>query len=117
MGDNYHINVGADFGKPGFPPRTDVLAHAWYDKWLKGIDNGIEKYGPVTLFQQGGGLDDDVVVSSSGRGLRTPVSLRGPEWDRPRPAGTTAASRRAFPPTRNGSTSDRSHQPVLTTER
>ena len=55
MGDNYHINVGVDFGKPGFPPRTDVLAHAWYDKWLKGIDNGIEDYGPVTLFQQGGG--------------------------------------------------------------
>jgi putative CocE/NonD family hydrolase len=27
----------------------------WYDHWLKGIDNGVENEGPVTLFIMGGG--------------------------------------------------------------
>ncbi|WP_227997254.1 CocE/NonD family hydrolase [Nocardia australiensis] len=55
MGDTYHINSGNEYGKPGLPPRLDVLQRAWFDKWLKGIDNGIDSYGPVTLRQQGGG--------------------------------------------------------------
>ncbi|WP_425569963.1 CocE/NonD family hydrolase [Rhodococcus olei] len=55
MGDTYHLNPGQGFGKPGAPPRIDVLERAWFDKWLKGIDNGIDRYGPVTLWQQGGG--------------------------------------------------------------
>ncbi|PXX61105.1 hypothetical protein DFR70_109297 [Nocardia tenerifensis] len=55
MDNAYHINVGADFGEPGFPPRLDVLQRAWFDKWLKGIDNGIDGYGPVTSKQIGGG--------------------------------------------------------------
>lgn len=55
MGNGYHVNPGAGFGRPGNPPRLDVLQRAWFDKWLKGIDNGIENYGPVTMFQQGGG--------------------------------------------------------------
>ncbi|MFD4468808.1 CocE/NonD family hydrolase [Rhodococcus sp. NPDC058505] len=55
MGDTYHLNPGQGFGTAGSPPRIDVLERAWFDRWLKGIDNGIEKYGPVTLWQQGGG--------------------------------------------------------------
>ncbi|RDI54055.1 CocE/NonD family hydrolase [Nocardia mexicana] len=55
MGDTYHANPGSGFGNPGRPPRLDVLQMAWYDKWLKGIDNGIDDYGPVVLWQQGGG--------------------------------------------------------------
>ncbi|MBF6327078.1 CocE/NonD family hydrolase [Nocardia transvalensis] len=55
MGNTYHINSGNEYGKPGLPPRVDVLQRAWFDKWLKGIDNGIDTYGPVTLRQQGGG--------------------------------------------------------------
>ncbi|MFE3227283.1 CocE/NonD family hydrolase [Nocardia sp. NPDC059228] len=54
MGDTYHADPGSGFGAPGAPPRLDVLERAWFDKWLKGIDNGIDGYGPVTLFQQGG---------------------------------------------------------------
>ena len=54
MDDSYHINPGAGFGSPGYPPRLDVLQRAWFDKWLKGIDNGIDTYGPITSFQQGG---------------------------------------------------------------
>lgn len=55
MGDTYHLNPGQGFGTAGAPPRIDVLERAWFDKWLKGIDNGIDEYGPVTLWQQGGG--------------------------------------------------------------
>jgi uncharacterized protein len=55
MGDTYHLNPGQGFGTAGSPPRLDVLERAWFDKWLKGIDNGIDGYGPVTLWQQGGG--------------------------------------------------------------
>ncbi|MCM6774857.1 CocE/NonD family hydrolase [Nocardia sp. CDC159] len=55
MGNTYHISSGNEYGKPGLPPRIDVLQRAWFDKWLKGIDNGIDGYGPVTLYQQGSG--------------------------------------------------------------
>lgn len=55
MGDGYHVTFGSGFGEPAAPPRLDVLQRAWFDHWLKGIDNGIETYGPVTLLQQGGG--------------------------------------------------------------
>ncbi|PZU04048.1 MAG: peptidase S15 [Gordonia sp. (in: high G+C Gram-positive bacteria)] len=55
MGPTYHITGGAGFGDPGSPPRLDVLQKAWFDKWLKGIDNGIENYGPATLYQLGNG--------------------------------------------------------------
>jgi uncharacterized protein len=54
MGDGYHTTAASDFGRAGLPPRLDVLQRAWFDKWLKGIDNGIDSYGPATLFQQGG---------------------------------------------------------------
>lgn len=53
MGDGYHLTIGGGQGQPGTPPRLDVLQKAWFDKWLKGIDNGIDKYGPVNLKQVG----------------------------------------------------------------
>ncbi|MGX1812091.1 CocE/NonD family hydrolase [Nocardia sp. NPDC055321] len=55
MGDWYHVSVGSGLGVAGAPPRIDVLQRAWFDRWLKGIDNGIDEYSPATLFQQGGG--------------------------------------------------------------
>lgn len=54
VGDTYHANPGAGTGVPGAPPRLDVLQRAWFDKWLKDIDSGIEDFGPVTVKQQGG---------------------------------------------------------------
>ncbi|MFI1920243.1 CocE/NonD family hydrolase [Nocardia sp. NPDC020380] len=59
MGNGYHLGSGlAGFGHPGMPPRLDVLQRAWFDHWLRGIDNGIEKYAPLTVEQQGGGWTD-----------------------------------------------------------
>ncbi|WP_460718181.1 CocE/NonD family hydrolase [Nocardia heshunensis] len=55
MGDWFHVDMGSGLGVAGAPPRIDVLQRAWFDKWLKGIDNGIDEYSPATLFQQGGG--------------------------------------------------------------
>ncbi|MCZ4551722.1 CocE/NonD family hydrolase [Gordonia rubripertincta] len=54
MADGYHLDAGRGFGKRIAPPRVDVLERAWFDKWLKGLDNGVDEYGPVTLQQQGG---------------------------------------------------------------
>ncbi|WP_168701697.1 CocE/NonD family hydrolase [Gordonia paraffinivorans] len=54
MGDGYHLTIGGgQQGRAGTPPRLDVLQKAWFDKWLKGIDNGIDEYGPVQLKQVG----------------------------------------------------------------
>ncbi|MGV9709838.1 CocE/NonD family hydrolase [Gordonia sp. NPDC003424] len=54
MGDGYHLTMGGgQQGRGGTPPRLDVLQKAWFDKWLKGIDNGIDRYGPATLKQVG----------------------------------------------------------------
>ena len=54
MGDGYHLTIGGgQTGRAGTPPRLDVLQKAWFDKWLKGKDNGIDSYGPVQLKQVG----------------------------------------------------------------
>ncbi|WP_081512267.1 CocE/NonD family hydrolase [Nocardia donostiensis] len=55
VGDTYHANPGSGTGKNGAPPRLDVLQRAWFDHWLKGVDNGITEYGPVIVREQGGG--------------------------------------------------------------
>ncbi|MGX1777353.1 CocE/NonD family hydrolase [Nocardia brasiliensis] len=55
MGNGYHGTPLGRVGEPGKPPRLDVLQRAWFDKWLKGIDNGIDQYDPYTLYQQGNG--------------------------------------------------------------
>ncbi|MGL4306787.1 MAG: CocE/NonD family hydrolase [Mycobacteriaceae bacterium] len=55
MGNTYHLNFGTGFGKQGTPPRLDIMQRAWFDRWLKGIDNNIESFGPVTSYQQGQG--------------------------------------------------------------
>jgi putative CocE/NonD family hydrolase len=46
-------------GELEFPPEAALDFNEWrlrwYDNWLKGIDNGVENEGPVTLFIMGGG--------------------------------------------------------------
>ncbi|WP_240945477.1 CocE/NonD family hydrolase [Rhodococcus sp. HNM0569] len=59
MGEWYHVSAGSGLGQEGAPPRLDALQRAWFDKWLKGIDDSlagtdIADFGPITNFQQGG---------------------------------------------------------------
>ncbi|WP_327110439.1 CocE/NonD family hydrolase [Nocardia sp. NBC_01730] len=78
MGNTYHLNSGSEYGKPGLPPRLDVLQRAWFDKWLKDIDNGIDQYGPITLRQQGGGwiTTDSFAAPVDGAGQQAAVHRR-----------------------------------------
>lgn len=47
MGPGYHLTTGGGYGKRDAPPRVDVLQKVWFDHWLKGIDNGVQRLGPV----------------------------------------------------------------------
>ena len=53
MGPWYHATTGDGLGKAGAPPSIPVLALAWFNRWEKGIRNGAENYGPVTVQQPG----------------------------------------------------------------
>lgn len=53
--DCYHLAPGSGFGAPDAPQYLDELQCAWFDRWLKGIRNGIEHYGPITVRRLGGG--------------------------------------------------------------
>ncbi|MBL1073753.1 CocE/NonD family hydrolase [Nocardia sp. 2] len=53
--DSYHVGPGTGFGTDDHPQRLDELQCAFFDRWVKGIDNGIDEYGPVTVRQLGGG--------------------------------------------------------------
>ncbi len=55
VGSGYHFTMGAGMGAPGSPPSIKVLQKAWFDKWLKGIDNGIDNYAPATVNSYGQG--------------------------------------------------------------
>ncbi|MFQ6394382.1 CocE/NonD family hydrolase [Nocardia sp. KC 131] len=55
VGDTYHANPGAGTGYGVAPPRLDVMQRVWFDKWLKGIDHGVNDFGPINLWEQGGG--------------------------------------------------------------
>jgi putative CocE/NonD family hydrolase len=91
MDDGYHITTGHAFGTPGNPPKMNVLARAWYDHWLKGIDNGIDRYEPATLasmprdnFVQGPGFplpgyshQRQYLTGAPSRSVTTPVAGNG----------------------------------------
>ena len=62
-------------GEVEFPPEAALDFNAWrkrwYDRWLAGIDNGIEKEAPVKLFIMGGG---------SGRKTKDGRLMHGGHW-------------------------------------
>jgi uncharacterized protein len=53
MGPGYHVTSSGGYGKRDAPPRADVLQKAWFDHWVKGIDNGVERLGPVLEMMPG----------------------------------------------------------------
>ena len=46
-------------GELGFPPDAaldfNVWRLRWFDRWVRGVENGVEKEGPVRIFVMGGG--------------------------------------------------------------
>lgn len=44
-----------DFGPDAVSP-VDELQVRWFDRWLRGVDNGVESEPPVTLFDMGRGV-------------------------------------------------------------
>ena len=51
------VDLGPDasIGGTGLAPTANDLALRWFDRWLKGIDNGIDGMPPVSYFVMGGG--------------------------------------------------------------
>ncbi|WP_435590158.1 CocE/NonD family hydrolase [Nocardia sp. bgisy118] len=92
MGDTYHVTTGAGMGDPGAPPSLDVLQRAWFDKWLKGIDNGIDGYDQVTSWQQGGGWSDSPSFPRPGMEYRRLYLNAVPSGTAPTAAGDGSLS-------------------------
>lgn len=60
MGPWIHAGLGNSFaGEAEFGPEAEVaieeLEMKWMDRWVKGIDNGVDKEDPVRIFVMGGG--------------------------------------------------------------
>ncbi|GGC62045.1 CocE/NonD family hydrolase [Hoyosella rhizosphaerae] len=72
MGQNFHINPGYRTGGAGQPPTLDVLERTWFDRWVRGVPNGIESYGPIVSDQMGG---DWTVTSAIPRAGSEPRKL------------------------------------------
>jgi putative CocE/NonD family hydrolase len=65
LGPNAHIRG------TGLAPTSNDLALRWFDRWMKGVDNGVDGFPPVNYFVMGGGP-----------GSRTPEGRmnHGGEW-------------------------------------
>lgn len=56
VGPWYHTTAGDGLtGRDGTPPPLDHLALAWFDRWLKGERNGMERFANVTHYEIGTG--------------------------------------------------------------
>jgi uncharacterized protein len=63
-GGQWHTNAGeAEFG-PDAAIDFDDFQLRWFDHWLRGIDNGVDREPPVRIFVMGGG---DAHKTSEGR--------------------------------------------------
>jgi putative CocE/NonD family hydrolase len=67
------VDLGSDahIRGTGLAPTPNDLALRWFDRWMKGIDNGVDGFPPVNYFVMGGGP-----------GSRTPEGRmsHGGEW-------------------------------------
>jgi putative hydrolase, CocE/NonD family len=56
----HKVNAGRKLGAIDFGPQAmidyDNLQKRWFDRWLKGIDNGIDREPPVRLFVMGANI-------------------------------------------------------------
>jgi putative CocE/NonD family hydrolase len=67
-------------GDVEFGPEAVLDAEAfhvrWFDRWMKGVENGVDKEPPVRLFIMGGGVDGSGVAMKSASGHL----LHGGHW-------------------------------------
>ena len=67
------VDLGPDasLGGTGLAPTPNDLALRWFDRWMRGVDNGADRISPVNYFVMGGGP-----------GFRTPEGRmsHGGEW-------------------------------------
>ncbi|GAB3130899.1 CocE/NonD family hydrolase [Tsukamurella serpentis] len=100
MGDAYHLTVTGDMRGANQPNRADVLQKAWFDKWLKDVDNGIDGHPPVIVHRKGGGFWQGQTFPEPGQQYQrmylsgqssgtapTALSDNSLQKDRPRTAG------------------------------
>ena len=52
------FGIDASIEGTGLAPTPNHLALRWFDRWLKGVDNGVDRIPPVTYFVMGGGGGD-----------------------------------------------------------
>lgn len=68
-------------GQVEFPPEaaldTTAFHLRWYDHWLKGVDNGVDREAPVKIFVMGGGSEEKM---PDGRHLHGGVWREEQEW-------------------------------------
>src|SRR5204863_520960 len=64
-----------EFGAKSTLNNTDFHMR-WFDHWMKGVDNGVEKEPPVRLFIMGGGADGSGVATKPAAGRL----IHGGEW-------------------------------------
>ncbi|HXJ92894.1 MAG TPA: CocE/NonD family hydrolase [Terriglobia bacterium] len=72
----HHANGQVEFGSDA--AIDDEAFHLrWYDHWLKGVDNGVERDAPVKIFVMGGGSEEK---TADGRHLHGGVWRDEQEW-------------------------------------
>jgi uncharacterized protein len=54
-----HAHGEVDFGPSAALDETAFHLH-WYDRWLKGVANGVEREAPVKIFVMGGGSEEQL---------------------------------------------------------
>lgn len=79
-GWNVSWSGDVDFGRESVLAEYDGYRLRWFDRWLKGMDNGVDREPPVRLFRMGGG---DSRRDVNGRLRHLGVWREAPDWPLP----------------------------------
>jgi hypothetical protein len=80
------VSGDVDFGPDapirgtGLAPTPNDLALSWFDRWMKGVDNGVDELPPVNYFVMGGGPGSR---TSEGRMSHYGEWRTSPDWPLP----------------------------------
>jgi putative CocE/NonD family hydrolase len=65
----------------GLAPTSNDLALRWFDRWMKGVDNGTDEFPPVNYFMMGGGSGSKTPEGKMSHGGEWRTS---PDWPLPK---------------------------------